>query len=396
MNLLQNLSRRLGWKLFLSYLFVILVGFIVLAVAAEYYVPNAFDRHMARMMGSNGMMGMMGEVENNLFSGFQDAFNETLILAAVVAVVIAAIASYLVSRRIVAPVQAMMKASQRIAAGSYEERVGTQGRPGGEDELDQLARSFNSMAAQLEQTETMRRQLIGDVAHELRTPLTTIKGSLEGLIDDVLPADVSTYQQIYQEADRLGRLVNDLQELSRVESRAVVLDIRPVRIEAVIRGIASRMEPQFSDKHVSLQIDCPPGIKTVTADEDRLIQVITNLFGNALQYTPEGGAVRVLCEETERKRLVQRFSKYVNGISATGDWLVVSVLDSGIGIPPEHLPFVFDRFYRVDKSRSRAGGGSGIGLTIARHIVEAHGGKIWAESEGLEKGSVFRFCLPVV
>jgi histidine kinase len=376
MNPFQTLSRRLGWKLFLSYLIVILVGVVVLALTAEVVIPTAFSRHMSGMqMDQHEMGGMMGGM-NALFSSFRAAFNEALLLSALAAVLAAGAVSFFVTQRVIAPVQTMTRASQRIAEGHFAERVPVRAQLGLEDELGSLALSFNQMAAQLEQTEAMRRQLIGDVAHELRTPLTTIKGSMEALMDGVLPANETTYQQVYGEADRLQRLVSDLQELSRVEARAYPLHPRPVNVGSLIQGVATRLKPQFDEKGVTLHPHVSPHFPAVGADEDRLTQVLTNLLGNALQYTPEGGTVEIYAEQKD-------------------DSLQVTIRDTGIGIPAEHLPHLFDRFYRVDKSRSRAGGGSGIGLTIARHLVEAHGGRMGAESEGPGKGSRFVFTLPL-
>jgi histidine kinase len=230
------------------------------------------------------------------------------------------------------------------------------------------------MAERLGQVESMRQRLIGDVSHELRTPLTAIKGSMEGLMDGVLPATHETFLQIHAEANRLNRLVDDLQELSRVEAHAYELDIQPVDISLVIGTVSERLAPQFESKRIELDLE----LARVLADEDRAVQLLTNLVGNALQYTPENGAVTI---ETRR----------------TANEVLISIHDTGIGIPREHLQHVFDRFYRVDKSRSRrAGGGSGIGLTIARALVEAHGGKIWVESAGLGEGSTFTFTLPTV
>jgi signal transduction histidine kinase len=373
----QNLRRSLGWKLFFSYLVIILIGVLVLATTAEFVIPSAFDRHMGAMMAQGNaegyfqMGGMMGQVENDLFINFRRAVNEALFLAALAAVVAAGITSVFVTRQVIAPVQAMTRASQQIANGKFEERVP---HPNQGDELAQLAISFNHMAAQLEKTEAMRGQLIGDVAHELRTPLTTIKGSLEGLMDGVLSADETTFLQLYREADRLQRLVNDLQELSLVEARAYELHPRPIGLGALIRGVVSRLGPQYDEKGVGLRVEVPSDLPLVMADEDRLTQILTNLLGNALHYTPEEGRVEILAEQKGRE-------------------IQVTVSDTGIGIPAEHLPHVFDRFYRVDKSRSRAGGGSGIGLTIAKHLVEVHEGRIWVQSEGVGKGSQFTFTL---
>jgi signal transduction histidine kinase len=373
--MLSHLRRRLAWKLFLSYLIVIVVGVIVLATAAELSIPDAFNRHLA-MMGA--MMGSGQGMNLDLLAGFRAALNESLAVAALAATAVAVLVSVLVSRQVVAPVRAMQRASQRIASGEYDERVRVPGDPakGDLDELGELALHFNQMASRLAQVEAMRRQLIGDVAHELRTPLTAIKGTMEALIDDVLPADKETYQQVYREADRLQRLVNDLQELSRVEARAYPLDRRPLAVGTLMTTLVSRLGRQFEDKGVSLRADVPADLPPVLGDEDRLGQVLLNLVGNALQYTPAGGSVVVSARRKDRE-------------------VQIAVTDTGLGIAAEHLPHVFDRFYRVDKSRSRAAGGSGIGLTIARHLVEAHGGKLRAESAGPGQGSTFTFSLPV-
>jgi len=230
------------------------------------------------------------------------------------------------------------------------------------------------MAQQISQTEQMRQRLIADVTHELRTPLTAIQGSMEGLIDDVLPASPETYLTVYQEADRLKRLVNDLQELSRVEAGAYTLNLKPIPPAQLIQSAADRLSLQFEDKQVSLRTNIPDQLPDVLADEDRIAQVLLNLVGNALQFTPSGGSVTISASQQRKS-------------------VLFSITDTGIGIPPEHLPQLFTRFYRVDKSRSRAAGGSGIGLTIARHLIEAHAGKIYAESQGLGTGSQFNFTL---
>jgi histidine kinase len=391
--MLSQIRRRLGWKLFLSYLVVILVGIVVLASATEFAVPAAFERHMAAMAQT---MGDASEaLEMDLFTNFRNAVTEALALSALAAFLAALALSFFVSRRVVLPVQEMMVASRRIADGHYEDRVWVPGRPGQEelDELAQLALSFNQMATKLEQTEAMRLQLIGTVAHELRTPLSSIKGYMEGLIDGVLPAEPATFQQVYREADRLQRLVHDLQELSRVEAGSFELDLKPTSVLDLVQAATTRLGRQFEEKGVALDIDVPSGLPPVLVDGDRIGQVLLNLVGNALQYTPSGGRV---CLRARRERdLVQPFPGPPEG-SGRGGMVRLTVEDTGIGIPAEHLRHVFERFYRVDKSRSRAGGGSGIGLTIAEHLVEAHGGQIEAASDGPGQGSTFTFTLPAV
>jgi histidine kinase len=373
--MLSRIRRYLGWKLFLSYLIVILVGMLVLISAAEFVMPGAFERHVAAM---SAMAGDDTALAADLFDNFRAAVTEAMALATIAALVAAIIVSLFVTRRVVSPVREMMMVSQRIADGHYDERVAVpNGVSGGDlDELAQLALSFNQMAATLEQTEARRQELIGNVAHELRTPLASIKGYMEGLIDGVLPTDAATFQQVYREADRLQRLVADLQELSQVEAGAFELNLRPTPVRALVEGVTDSLGHQFEEKGVTLETEVPTDLPSVRADEDRIGQVLLNLVGNALQYTPAGGRV---CLRAHRE----------------GDAVRLTVEDTGIGIPVEHLPHVFSRFYRVDKSRSRAGGGSGIGLTIAKYLVQAHGGQIQATSDGLDRGSTFSFTLPM-
>ncbi len=376
--MIDHLRHHLSTKLLLSYLAVILVGLIVLIISSQFILPTAFNRHMAGMMANGTGMGMGGQGFGRanatpLYLNFRAGFNEALLYAALAAIVTAIILSFYLSRNVITSIRALSQATQRIADGRYEERV----QVPGEDEIAQLAAHFNQMAQKLTETESMRRQLIGDVSHELRTPLTAIKGSMEGLIDGVLSATTETYEEIHAEADRLSRLVDDLQELSRVEAHAYPLDIRALDVSALIRMVTKRLASQAESKHITLEIHIAPNLPSVLADEDRTIQILTNLTSNALQYTPTDGQVTISAQRIDEE-------------------IQFSVNDNGVGIPAEHLAHIFDRFYRVDKSRSRqAGGGSGIGLTIARALVEAQGGRMWAESAGEGNGSTFHFTLPV-
>lgn len=385
--MMKIIRTHLGVKLFLSYFAVILVGVTVLTLTVPAVIPQAFNRHLGNM-GMAGGMGMMGSGQGQglgfgsgqgagmmeeLFMGFRAGVFEALAWAAAAAVLVAVMISLVFSRRILHPLRGMMLVSQRIADGHYDERVEAEGV----DELGQLAERFNQMAEKLEQIEFMRRQLIGDVSHELRTPLTAIKGSMEGLMDGMLPATNETYEQIHQEADRLNRLVDDLQELSRVEAGSYELDLQPTKLAPLVETIARRFRQQFEAKRINLDLNLPANLPLILADEHRILQVLTNLTSNALQYTPVGGTITISAARN-------------NGT------VLVTIRDTGVGIEPIHLSHLFDRFYRVDKSRSRAaGGGSGIGLTIAKYLVEAHGGEIRVESEGLGSGSVFSFTLPV-
>lgn len=373
--MIKIIRRHLGYKFFISYFVVILIGIIVLIGATTFTMPGAFDRHMAEMAAVMGPSS--SNLENDLYNNFNKAVNESLLFSAAAAFISAVIVSLFVSRQVVAPVRRIMVASQHIADGHYSERVQIPGSQDIEemDELAQLSLSFNQMTLELEKAETLRKQLIGDIAHELRTPLATIKGSMEGLMDGVLPARQDTYHQVYQETERLQRLVDDLQELNRVESGAIQLNLENHPVKELVEITQRRLLRQFADKGVSLELDIPGDLPEVSVDPDRIGQVLINLIGNSLQYTPSGGVVTVAAAEKKGQ-------------------ILVAISDTGIGISPQDLSNIFTRFYRVDKSRSRAGGGSGIGLTIAKHLVESHGGKIWAESPGLGKGSTIKVLLP--
>jgi histidine kinase len=364
------MKNKLGFKLFVSYAIIVVIFLFITVASVPLSAPGAYNRHMMmRRMEGQGAPPMDDRRD---FANFRDGLFEALMQAAFAASLVAVGVSFFFSRSIVAPLRAMTGASQRIAEGHYDERVTISGA----DEIADLGLRFNSMAEKLEQTESMRRQLIGDVSHELRTPLTAIKGSMEGLIDGVLPNTPETFEQIRVEADRLSRLVDDLQELSRVESGAFKLDLRSTPIARVIETAAKRLSHQFAEKQVELSWKVESGLVDAMIDEDRILQVLINLAGNALQYTPPGGSVAI------------------SASSKGGHHVQVSVRDTGIGIDADHLAHIFDRFYRVDKSRSRSQGGSGIGLTIVKRLVEAHDGKIFAESDGENKGSVFTFTLP--
>lgn len=363
-------QRHLGWKLFTSYLVVILVGVISLALTAEIHAPTALNRHldnMEAMIGGN-MAGMMAD----LLTSFQTAINEVLLVATSLAMLTAILVSSFVTRRIIRPIQAMQKASGRIASGHYDERVPVNG----DDELSELARSFNQMAHTLAQTEERRRQLIGDVAHELRTPLSSLKSVTEGLLDGVLPAEPHTFLDMQRELGRLQRLVQDLEELSKAESGQVPLELDVINPVEFVQRAIERLNTQFEDKNIQLIRELPSDLPSITVDPARMTQVMLNLLGNALQYTPEGGRVTIRAWSEE---------KHVH----------ITVHDTGIGIAPAHLSHLFERFYRVDKSRSRIGGGSGIGLTISKHLVEAQKGSLAAASPGPGLGSTFTLTLPI-
>lgn len=369
MKLLSNLRERLGLKLFLSYLVITLAGSIVLIGTAVFLAPIAMNRHIASMQA---VIGHDPSLATDLRLNFNQAITEILTFGILFSLLTAIVMSIFTARRIIGPIQTMMLASHKIASGDYHERIPVSSL----DELGALARSFNQMAEQLEQIEQRRLNLIGDVAHELRTPLSSIRSIMEGLVDDVLPSEPATFLSIQHEVSRLQRLVQDLEELSRAEAGQIALNFQSLEVKNLIQAAMDRLAPQYEEKGVELHLDLPTKLPEARADQARLTQVLLNLLGNALQYTPSGGQVTISAWQD-------------------GQEIIVEVRDTGIGIPVEHLPHLFERFYRVDKSRSRAGGGSGVGLTIAKHLIQAQGGRIWAESPGVNQGSTFTFTLPL-
>jgi histidine kinase len=319
-------------------------------------------------MRGQQFQALNAELETN----FRESVNTALLWAGGAAVLASIGVSWLVSQQIVTPVRALVTLSKRIASGHYTERLETRSH----DEVSELIRSFNQMASALADSEAMRQQLIADVAHELKTPLAGIKGYMEGLEDGVIPATTETFQSIHREASRLQRLVQDLQELSRAEAGQVKLELQPIDPHHLIETTVEHIRPQFAEKGITLCLELPDTLPSICGDPDRAGQVLMNLLGNALQYTPADGKASV-------------------SAARQGNLVRFSVSDTGVGLAAEDRERIFQRFYRVDKSRSRASGGSGIGLTIARYLVEAQGGDIWAESEGVGLGSTFCFTLPI-
>lgn len=375
-------------KLFISYLAVVLIGVATIFVIMTAFAPDFFLTSMQSMMsGSGGGMGsgMMGgsggqgpsgsEVTASLDAAFRQALMQGLLLSTVLATASALVLSFFVARQIARPVQRILTATQRIGSGHYAERVVVPVANTG-DELGQLAASFNDMAGALEQTERRRVELVGDVAHELRTPITTLTGYLEGLLDGVVEPSPATWAKLHTESLRLRRLVDDLQELSRAEARQIPLHITPTSPESILSAAQERVASQFAEKGLDLHITSARDLPAVSADTDRAVQVLTNLLTNALRYTPTPGRVEV-------------------SVTRVGNMLAFRVRDTGVGIAPENMSRVFERFYRVEKSRTRALGGSGIGLTIAKALIEAMHGAIRVESAGLDQGSAFTFTLPI-
>jgi signal transduction histidine kinase len=324
-----------------------------------------------------------------------------LLLAAAVALPLSALVGLALARTIAQPVRALTAAAARLADGDFDYPL----HPTGQDELGQLGRTFIVMRDRLQAVERMRAQFVSDVSHELRTPLTAVKGSVEtlrgGAVDDPMARE-RFLASIESETDRLIRLVNDLLTLSRADAQALTLRRRPVDLRAVARSTVEKLTPRLIAKGLHLTVELPDTPLTTSADPDRVAQVLVNLLDNALKHTPAGGKVTIagygLKVEGGRAEPLTSSPPLPDG-----GWAILSVADTGEGIPTADLPHVFERFYRADRSRSRERGGSGLGLSIAKALVEAHGGHIWLEStsracgtgEG-ESGTTASFALPLL
>jgi signal transduction histidine kinase len=294
-----------------------------------------------------------------------------LLLGGAVAIAIALILTFVLSRRMSSPIGVLANAARRLGRGDLSQRVQLQGK----GEVEMLAQAFNSMATDLERAEQSRRNLVADVAHELRTPLSNIQGYLEAIRDRVMKPNAATIRSLNEEAALLSRLVNELQELSLAEAGELKLVYQAEDIAKLVKQAVAPWQPKVAAKEISLSLDLPDNLPLVNIDWQRVNQVLHNLLENAVAHTHKGGTINVAA------------------VTQDG-WVEVSVSDTGEGIPAEDLPHIFERFYRVDKSRARATGGSGLGLTIAKRLVETHGGKITVQSE-LGKGSRFSFTLPI-
>ena len=293
----------------------------------------------------------------------------TIVISGIAAAGLAAsVMARLAARRITEPIQAAGDATRRMASGNYAVRV----PPGDSLELAALADDINALAAELEETEARRLQLIGDVAHELRTPLQTIEGSMEALMDGVVEPTAEAFAAIADEAARLKRLASDLSTLSKTQEGSYRLDLHPIDLATVLRDVTELLRHQFDATGVQLHVNTASPVE-IYADADRVAQILINVVGNSLAYTPTGGTVTVSLRSDSANA-------------------VVRIADNGRGISQTDLVHIFERFYQVDDQPST---GTGVGLTIARSLARAHGGDVTASSPGLGEGAVFEVILPL-
>jgi len=359
------LPRSLRARLLVAFLLVVAASLGTVGVAVLLVGPGYFTEAMGHMPG-DPMGERMGQAT---LVAFGDAIRQALLAAIIIAVVTAAVVSLAVAARIARPIGTLANAARRISRGHYAERVPAD-EPG---ELGELATSFNEMAGSLEATERRRIQVVGDVAHELRTPLTTLHGYLEGLEDGVIEPKPETWRLLRTETARLTRLVNDLSELWRAEAHQLPLRIDTVDVADVVADVTERFRPEAATRGVQLEVRATPAVGS--ADRDRVAQIVSNYLSNAVRHAPAETTVRIATETASHS-------------------VRITVADEGPGLAPDQLEAVFERFYRVDPARSRAVGGSGIGLAIVRALAEAMGGRAFAQSAGVGRGATFVLDLP--
>jgi two-component system sensor histidine kinase BaeS len=359
----------LAGRLLIAQTLVLLTGILTAWLIAGAVGPTLFHNHLAEA-NVGATAAQIGHTE----MAFQSANAISLSLALLAALVVAMAVNVYIARRIGRSVATIAGAASDVASGHYEVRVNP---PGLGAEFDALASGFNQMAGQLGSVERTRRRLLADLGHEMRTPVATLEAYLEALEDGVATLDAATVQLLRSQTRRLARLSEDIGTVSRTEEGQIRLDLRPVQPGLLVTAAADSVAEAYQAKGVRLVTDVAAGLPQLSLDPERMGQVLGNLLDNALRNTPTGGRAT---------------------ISATTDpctgGVVLSVADTGEGIPAEHLTHVFERFYRVDTARDRAHGGSGIGLAIAKALVQANDGQLTASSPGSGQGSTFRVFLP--
>ena len=304
-------------------------------------------------------------------SEFNTSVNQSLIIAIALAGMVGLLLTYFLSRSILKPVDKLINAARAMEKGDLSQRVTVRDR----GELGELANAFNAMAEGLTRLEQLRQNMVTDVAHELRTPLSNVRGYLEALRDGVVEPTPEMIDSVYEEAMLLNRLVDDLQELAMAEAGQLNLVCQPVEIHAVIEKAVMSLKSQAAEKEIRLETDLPNDLPLVEADAERLGQVLRNLVKNAIINTPPGGEIAIRARTIDSQ-------------------VEVSVQDNGLGIAAEHLPYVFERFYRADQSRARSTGGAGLGLAIVKQLVEAQGGQVAIDSQ-IDSGTRVSFTSPI-
>lgn len=334
------------------------------------YLVSASSPGTGQGHGAGGHMQQAMPVISVIDEDFLNRINKSIWQMGLIAALVAFGVGVLLTRQITRPIKALNSGAIRLADGQLDYRVKVKTN----DEIGQLANSFNSLAASLEKGEKARRQMTADIAHELKTPLTVIEGTVDGILDGVFEASPEHLNSIKDQTAMLTRLIKDLRDLSLAESGQLKLNLEPLDFAALLRSMVSQYQIKAVEKKIKLVMDEQGLIPEIKADRLRVEQVVANLLTNAIRHTPEAGQILV-------------------SVRCEGKDILTSIADTGEGVNAGDLPHIFERFYRAGDSRARCEGGTGLGLSIVKQMVEAHGGMVWAESHA-GKGTVFSFTLP--
>lgn len=377
----------LSVKLTLLFLGIVLISIGIITLWVGKTVQYEFGCYCQRTAGGQGSPNStctaMGTGDASDYAAiaslgipeqaFLGSFRNALWLAALIAVLIAIVLAALLSRIITRPMRQLATAAGKIAAGDLSQRINNISK----DEVGEMSAAFNAMAEQLDKKEKSRRRLTADIAHELRNPLSIIQGNLEAWLDGVIEPNPGQIASVYDETVLLSRLITDLRDLSLAEAGQLKLHQSFTDLSELIIAEISNIKNRYEEKKISIHTQLTSSLPLAYIDSDRIRQVLHNLLDNALRHTPIGGTINISTS------------------SDSPSWITVRVSDSGSGIHPDDLPYVFDHFYKADRSRQRSHSGAGIGLAIVKQLIDAHGGKVWVESQ-LGKGSSFYFTLPTV
>jgi two-component system sensor histidine kinase BaeS len=357
----------LAARLLTAQVLVVVTGVLTAWLVAAAIAPALFRMHMRQAGPSVTMEATMHAQE-----AFQSASAVSLTVALLAALGASVAVSAYLARRLSRSLRPLSQAAAQVANGQYDVRVQ---QPGLGVEFEELAAAFNHMAGRLDRVEETRRRLLSDLAHELRTPVATLGAYLEAVEDGVASLDPQTVAVMQAQTGRLARLAQDVGAVSQAEEHQVLLHLQPLTPAAVVSSACAAAAERYAAKGVRLGSDVADDLPPISMDADRIAQVLGNLLDNALRYTPAGGAVQVSADREHGQ-------------------VRLRVTDTGQGITPEHLPHVFERFYRADAARDRAHGGSGIGLAIVKALVQAHGGRVTVNSHGPGTGATFEVTMP--
>ncbi len=365
---------------------LLLLTISILLILVNNQMDNHFSQYlsnMSHMMGNSQMgmggMGSMGGMHGTMHgpaeSTYISAVHQSLLWVGLGMIGVSVVVSYFVVREIMRPLSTLTGAVQKVRTGSYGQTVSVERH----DEVGVLTESFNEMSEELARNDKMRRQLFANIAHELRTPLAILQGNLEGMIDDIIPTDKKILLSMADETMRMGRLIQDLRDLSLAEINELTLHKETADINVMLERAAGMLQPLCDEKNLTVRLNLSRDLPSLVIDVDRINQVIYNLLNNAIRYIEKGCAITV-----------STLAVTVDGKS----YAQVQIADTGKGIAPKDLEHIFQYFYRSEQSRNRKSGGSGIGLALAQQFIRSHGGNIWADST-VGKGTTFTFILPL-